>query len=194
MIDDPERLVPFDFSSEIDFTAEIDLSYTSRAIKKLEATQITPKFDELPVNILENIFVFLPTRDILQSLTLTCRRFNSIISDADFLAYKKLFSLHRAGHLPEDSEYFSIFNRSTEENCFVELAKLDCIKNFRKSVKVVERPLHKRIENFVSYVVAKQFLEKFTNEKTPFYSYLGMLLLIVCLFLCRLFNISFLKH
>ncbi|XP_035759775.1 F-box DNA helicase 1 isoform X2 [Egretta garzetta] len=47
--------------------------------------------DKLPVEILRNIFAFLPVTDLYQNLSLVCRCWREIISDPLFIPWKKLY-------------------------------------------------------------------------------------------------------
>jgi len=167
--------VPFDFEFDDEFLKGIDLLYSSPPVKKPPESSIL----SLPAELLENICVFLPIKDICLNLNLVSRRFNNIISDQNFLQYKKLFSMHRSGKLTKELKFyydFTAFVESSRETCFADLARLREIANFRKSTSLVEKSLHGRIENFVSYSIAKKFIErdfKAPCEEPTFYTYLG---------------------
>ncbi|XP_051468099.1 F-box DNA helicase 1 isoform X2 [Apus apus] len=47
--------------------------------------------EELPVEVLRNIFAFLPVTDLYQNLSLVCRCWREIISDPLFIPWKKLY-------------------------------------------------------------------------------------------------------
>ncbi|XP_050181410.1 F-box DNA helicase 1 isoform X2 [Myiozetetes cayanensis] len=47
--------------------------------------------DELPVEVLRNIFAFLPVTDLYQSLSLVCRCWRDIVRDPLFIPWKKLY-------------------------------------------------------------------------------------------------------
>ncbi|KAM9245636.1 F-box DNA helicase 1 [Leptosomus discolor] len=47
--------------------------------------------DKLPVEILRNIFAFLPVTDLYQNLSLVCRCWREIVSDPLFIPWKKLY-------------------------------------------------------------------------------------------------------
>ncbi|XP_075283975.1 F-box DNA helicase 1 isoform X2 [Opisthocomus hoazin] len=47
--------------------------------------------DELPVEVLRNIFAFLPVTDLYQNLSLVCRCWREIVSDPLFIPWKKLY-------------------------------------------------------------------------------------------------------
>ncbi|KFP74965.1 F-box only protein 18, partial [Apaloderma vittatum] len=47
--------------------------------------------NELPVEVLRNIFAFLPVTDLYQNLSLVCRCWKEIVSDPLFIPWKKLY-------------------------------------------------------------------------------------------------------
>ncbi|XP_074880654.1 F-box DNA helicase 1 isoform X3 [Buteo buteo] len=67
--------------------------------------------DELPVEVLRNIFAFLPVTDLYQNLSLVCRCWRDIVNDPLFIPWKKLYhrylmkedtALHRVKQVLQD--------------------------------------------------------------------------------------------
>ncbi|KFV55810.1 F-box only protein 18, partial [Gavia stellata] len=67
--------------------------------------------DELPVEVLRNIFAFLPVTDLYQNLSLVCHCWREIVSDPLFIPWKKLYhqyimkkntALHRVEQVLQD--------------------------------------------------------------------------------------------
>ncbi|KFQ95070.1 F-box only protein 18, partial [Nipponia nippon] len=83
--------------------------------------------DKLPVEVLRNIFAFLPVTDLYQNLSLVCRCWREIISDPLFIPWKKLYhrylmkedtALRRVEQILED---FAI--RKEQEGCVLGLIR-----------------------------------------------------------------------
>ncbi|XP_032842653.2 F-box DNA helicase 1 isoform X1 [Tyto alba] len=67
--------------------------------------------DELPVEVLRNIFAFLPVTDLYQNLSLVCHCWREIVNDPLFIPWKKLYhrylmkedtALHRVEQILQD--------------------------------------------------------------------------------------------
>ena len=59
--------------------------------EEMENYQLKSYFDELPDEILENVFCHLPLVDLLMNLSLVCKRWYGIISSEKFLLWKKRY-------------------------------------------------------------------------------------------------------
>ncbi|KFP81626.1 F-box only protein 18, partial [Acanthisitta chloris] len=83
--------------------------------------------DDLPVEVLRNIFAFLPVTDLYQNLSLVCHCWREIIRDPLFIPWKKLYhqylmkepmALHRVEQILQD---FAI--RKEQEGCVLGLIR-----------------------------------------------------------------------
>lgn len=178
---DSFRTVPFNFSFDQDFLTEFDYAHVILG----DLLSKPPKINmiSLPEDVLENIFTYLPIKDVLLNMNVVCRRFNAIINGATFLKFKKLFYKYRSkiGAKTDDTivldDEFLLFTASTRQTCFVDIAQRPEISQFKKSVVLVTKDLHKRIESLSSYKIAKQYIDgtfdEQENEKPSFYNYLG---------------------
>ncbi|XP_040451371.1 F-box DNA helicase 1 isoform X1 [Falco naumanni] len=93
---------------------------------------------KLPVEVLRNIFAFLPVTDLYQNLSLVCRCWREIVSDPLFIPWKKLYhrylmkedtALHRVEQILQD---FTITNE--QEECVLGLIR--CVSAIRSGRKV----------------------------------------------------------
>ncbi|KAM9293742.1 F-box DNA helicase 1 isoform 2-T3 [Morus bassanus] len=94
--------------------------------------------EDLPVEILRNIFALLPVTDLYQNLSLVCHRWREIISDPLFIPWKKLYhrylmkedtALHRVEQVLQD---FAI----TKEQKECVLGLIRCVSVIPTSQKV----------------------------------------------------------
>ncbi|KAM7131846.1 F-box DNA helicase 1 isoform 4-T5 [Ciconia maguari] len=94
--------------------------------------------EELPVEVLRNIFAFLPVTDLYQNLSLVCHCWREIVSDPLFIPWKKLYhrylmkedtALHRVEQILQD---FAITKE--QEGCVLGLIR--CVSAIPTSRKV----------------------------------------------------------
>ncbi|KFQ20469.1 F-box only protein 18, partial [Merops nubicus] len=99
------------------------------------------RMEELPVEVLRNIFAFLPVTDLYQSLSLVCRCWREIVRDPLFIPWKKLYhqylmkeesALWRVGKILQD---FAISKE--QEECVLGLVR--CVSAVPTGQKVDPR-------------------------------------------------------
>uniref|UniRef100_A0A8B9MDR6 F-box DNA helicase 1 n=1 Tax=Accipiter nisus TaxID=211598 RepID=A0A8B9MDR6_9AVES len=94
---------------DMDIEPVPDAHYGLLGTRNWEVPQAS--IDELPVEVLRNIFAFLPVTDLYQNLSLVCRCWRDIVNDPLFIPWKKLYhrylmkedtALHRVKQVLQD--------------------------------------------------------------------------------------------
>ncbi|XP_054255739.1 F-box DNA helicase 1 [Indicator indicator] len=74
---------------DMDIEPEPDAHYGLLGTRNWEVPQAS--INELPVEVLRNIFAFLPVTDLYQNLSLVCHCWRKIVNDPLFIPWKKLY-------------------------------------------------------------------------------------------------------
>ncbi|OPJ76421.1 F-box only protein 18 [Patagioenas fasciata monilis] len=74
---------------DMDIEPVPDKHYGLLGTRNWEAPQ--GSIDQLPVEVLRNIFAFLPVTDLYQNLSLVCHSWREIVTDPRFIPWKKLY-------------------------------------------------------------------------------------------------------